>query len=242
MTRGGPDMNGIGARAEALRKRIETAARKAGRDPADVQLLAISKTFSAERVLEASAAGLRSFGENRVQEAERKIPEVRAAANVHLDWHLVGPLQRNKARRAVELFDWIHSVDRPALASALERHAETLQRRPRVLIQVNVDEEAQKAGVAPTELAQLAEHVDAMAHLELVGLMAIPRACEDPEEVGPSFARLRELLQQLNQARAEDARLRELSMGMSADFEVAIREGATWVRIGTAIFGERAQG
>ncbi len=234
-------MSGIGARAEALRKRIETAAREAGRDPADVQLLAISKTFPAERVLEATAAGLRSFGENRVQEAESKILEVRAAAKPRLDWHLVGQLQRNKAQRAVELFDWIHSVDRPALATALERHAERLQRRPRVFLQVNVDEEEQKAGVAPNELAQLAEHVDAMAHLELVGLMAIPQACDDPEQVRPSFARLRELLQQLNRGRAEEARLTELSMGMSADFEAAIREGATWVRVGSAIFGERGQ-
>ncbi len=235
-------MSGIAARAEALRKRIDTVAREAGRDPADVRLLAISKTFPAERVLEATAAGLRSFGENRVQEAETKIPEVRAAADVRLDWHLVGQLQRNKARRAVELFDWIHSVDRPALASTLERHAEALQRRPRVLIQVNVDEEEQKAGVLPTELAQLAEHVDAMTHLELVGLMAIPRACEDPEQVRPSFERLRELLQQLNEGRADEARFTELSMGMSADFEAAIREGATWVRIGSAIFGERVKG
>ncbi len=235
-------MSGLAARAEALRKRIETAAREARRDPADVRLLAISKTFPVERVLEATAAGLRSFGENRVQEAETKIPEVRAAADVRLDWHLVGPLQRNKARRAVELFDWIHSVDRPALASVLERHAEALQRRPRVFIQVNVDEEEQKSGVAPTELAPLAEHVDAMAHLELVGLMAIPRACKDPEQVRPSFARLRELLQQLNEGRAEEARLTELSIGMSADFEAAILEGATWVRIGSAIFGERTVG
>ena len=235
-------MSGIAARAEALRKRIDTVAREAGRDPADVQLLAISKTFPAERVLEATAAGLRSFGENRVQEAETKIPEVRAAADVRLDWHLVGQLQRNKARRAVELFDWIHSVDRPALASTLERHAEALQRRPRVLIQVNVDEEEQKAGVLPTGLAQLAKHVDAMTHLELVGLMAIPRACEDPEQVRPSFERLRELLQQLNEGRADEARFTELSMGMSADFEAAIREGATWVRIGSAIFGERVKG
>jgi pyridoxal phosphate enzyme (YggS family) len=211
-------MSEIGARAEALRKRIETAARGAGRDPGDVKLLAISKTFPAERVLEATIAGLRSFGENRVQEAETKIPEVRGATDLRLDWHLVGQLQRNKARRAVELFDWIHSVDRPALASALERHAEALQRKPRILIQVNVDEEEQKAGVAPTELAQLAE------------------------QVRPSFARLRELLVQLNQGRAEEACLTELSMGMSADFEAAIREGATWVRVGSAIFGERVQG
>ncbi len=235
-------MSEIGARAEALRKRIETAARGAGRDPGDVKLLAISKTFPAERVLEATIAGLRSFGENRVQEAETKIPEVRGATDLPLDWHLVGQLQRNKARRAVELFDWIHSVDRPALASALERHAEALQRKPRILIQVNVDEEEQKAGVAPTELAQLAEQVDTMAHLELVGLMAVPRVCEDPEQVRPSFARLRELLVQLNQGRAEEACLTELSMGMSADFEAAIREGATWVRVGSAIFGERVQG
>ncbi len=231
-------MSGIGARIEELRKRIETAARAAGRDPRAVRLLAVSKTFPAECVLEAAEAGLRAFGENRVQEAETKIPDVNAAAAVPLDWHLVGQLQRNKARRAVELFDWIHSVDRPALVAALERHAEALGRTPRVFIQVNVDEEEQKGGVLPGQLPALVRQVDALPHLELVGLMTIPRGCEDPEEVRPSFARLRGLLEETN-ARREGAKLAELSMGMSADFEVAIREGATWVRIGSAIFGER---
>ena len=231
-------MSGIAARIEELRKRIETAARTAGRDPRAVRLLAVSKTFPAECVLEAAEAGLRSFGENRVQEAETKIPDVNAAAAVPLDWHLVGQLQRNKARRAVELFDWIHSVDRPALAAALERHAEALGRTPRVFIQVNLDEEEHKGGVLPGQLPALVRQVDALPHLELVGLMTIPRACEDPEEVRPSFARLRDLLEETN-GRRERAKLAELSMGMSADFEVAIREGATWVRIGSAIFGER---
>ncbi len=232
-------MSEIAARVEALRKRVELAARAAGRDPGSVRLLAVSKTFPARCVLEAVEAGLRCFGENRVQEADTKIPELRTATEVTLDWHLVGQLQRNKAQRAVELFDWIHSVDRPALAAALERHAEALGRRPRVLLQVNIDEEGQKGGVRPGDVASLAEQVGALPHLELVGLMTIPRACEDPEEVRPSFASLRELLEEINRQRSADKQLSELSMGMSADFEVAIQEGATWIRIGTAIFGER---
>lgn len=227
-------MSGIAERLRVVRERIEGAARGAGRPPGDVRLLAVSKTFSVASVLEAAAAGQRSFGENRVQEAEGKIP---ALASEKLDWHLVGHLQRNKARRAVELFDWIHSVDRPELAAALERHARALERRPSVLVQVNIDEEEQKGGVRPSDLAGLVAQVDTLPHLALVGLMAIPRACEDPEEVRLSFSRLRCLLQELNERREKP--LTELSMGMSADFEVAIAEGATWVRIGTAVFGER---
>ncbi len=232
-------MSGIAERAAPLRERIDAAARSAGRDSRSVHLLAVSKTFPAERVLEAVAAGLHSFGENRVQEAETKIPQVCAGTPVSLDWHLVGQLQRNKARRAVELFDWIHSIDRPSLAKALEQHAEALGRTPHVFIQVNVDEEEQKAGVQPTELPALAEQIDALPHLDLVGLMAIPRVCEDPEEMRPSFARLRSLLEELNADRGQEQQLTELSMGMSADFEAAIHEGATWIRVGSAIFGER---
>ncbi len=233
-------MSALRDRLAALRRRLDDAAERAGRDPAEVHLLAVSKTFPAESVREAAALGLRSFGENRIQEASAKIPEL-ADVDVPLEWHLIGGLQRNKARRAVELFDVIHSLDRPELARELAKAARALERRPRVLVQVNLDDEPQKGGVAPGKLTELVAFVDACPELRLEGLMAIPKACEDPEEVRPSFVRLRELLAELNATRGPEDQLRELSMGMSSDFEVAIEEGATWIRVGTAIFGPRRQ-
>ncbi len=235
-----------------VHRRIATAARRAGRDPNEVKLLAVSKTFAHDRVLEAAAAGQLAFGENRVQEASRKIPAVAAefaatqpnvsmasmASMASMEWHLIGPLQRNKARQAVGLFDVIHSLDRSELAVALERAAEALDRRPRVLLQINIDDEPQKSGAAPSDARELLEATRACAHLIPIGLMTLPRACSDPEEVRPSFRRLRELLAELHQ---DEPRLVELSMGMSADFEVAIEEGSTQVRIGTAIFGPRSR-
>ncbi|MFI5315873.1 MAG: YggS family pyridoxal phosphate-dependent enzyme [Myxococcota bacterium] len=232
-------MSALAARLAEIRARIERGARVAGRDPAQVKLLAVSKTQSPERVLEAVRAGVHAFGENRVQEAEAKISALRALTNQSLEWHLIGGLQRNKVRRAVALCDVIQSVDRAQLVETLERDAAELGRRPRILLQVNVDAEPQKGGCAPREVGELARLVDASAHLELAGLMAIPRACADPEQVRPSFTRLRELLGELNRARGSSPPLRELSMGMSSDFEIAVQEGATCVRIGTALFGER---
>jgi hypothetical protein len=225
-----------------IRRRIERAARKAGRDPAAVKLLAVTKTQPPERVLEAVRLGLRAFGENRVQEAEEKIEALRALSRESLEWHLIGGLQRNKVKRAAALCDVIQSLDRAPLVSALEREAAALGRRLRVFVQVNVDAEPQKGGCAPGEVTALAAAVEASPHLELLGLMAIPRACENPEEVRPSFARLRELLGEVNRARSDSPPLAELSMGMSGDFEVAVEEGATWLRIGTALFGERKNG
>ena len=229
-------MTELAKRIAALHARIERAAQRASRDPGGVKLVAVSKTFGADRVLEAADAGLSVFGENRVQEAAEKLPEVAKRVRGKLEWHLVGRLQRNKARRAVELFDVIESVDRPELARALARAAEALGRRPRVLVQVNLDDEPQKGGVGPSEAPALVEMVAALPGLELVGLMAVPRARRDAEAQAPAFARLRSLQGELTLQHPE---LTELSMGMSADFEVAVREGATWVRIGSAIFGER---
>jgi pyridoxal phosphate enzyme (YggS family) len=231
-------VSGFAARLAAIRARIDASARKAGRDPAAVKLLAVSKTQPPERVLEAVRAGVRAFGENRVQEAETKIPALRALSPEPLEWHLIGSLQRNKAGRAAALCDVIQSLDRAPLAAALEREAARLERRLRVLIQVNVDAEPQKGGCSPAELPELARAADACPHLELIGLMAIPKPCANPEGVRPSFARMRQLLAELNRARAVP--LAELSMGMSDDFEVAVEEGATWLRIGTALFGPRA--
>jgi len=232
-------VTGFAERLAAIRARIDASARKAGRAPADVKLLAVSKTQPPEAVLEAVRAGVRAFGENRVQEAEDKIPAVRALTPEPLEWHLIGSLQRNKAARAAALCDVIHSLDRAPLAAALEREAAKLGRHLRVLAQVNVDAEPQKGGCAPDELPALARAVDDAPHLSLVGLMAIPRPCADPEGMRPSFARMRALLEDLNRSRSTP--LRELSMGMSDDFEVAIEEGATWLRIGTALFGARHQ-
>jgi pyridoxal phosphate enzyme (YggS family) len=231
----------LAQRIEAVRKRIEAAARDAGRDPETIRIIAVSKTFPAERVLDAVACGLRVFGENRVQEAVAKIPSVAEASPSALQWHLVGGLQRNKAARAVQLFQVIESVDRPELADALARAARAQGTRLRVLLQVNVDREPQKGGVLPEALGTLMEHVDGLPELEPLGLMTIPRFSEDPEAARPTFASLRESLLEVNKDRAPERRLRVLSMGMSHDFDVAIREGADWVRIGTAIFGERSR-
>jgi hypothetical protein len=232
-------MSDLGTRLAEIRARIERAAAVVGRDPSAVKLLAVSKTQPAARVLEAVAAGVRAFGENRVQEAAEKAPAVRAACALPLEWHLIGGLQRNKARRAVELCDVIQSVDRPELLIALDQSAQALGRRPRIFLQVNIDREQQKGGCMPSAAAALAEAADQCANLELVGLMAIPRLCDNAEQVRPSFARLRALLAELNRARPPERRLAELSMGMSGDFEVAVQEGATWLRVGTALFGER---
>jgi pyridoxal phosphate enzyme (YggS family) len=230
-------MNPLEERIAALRERLAAAASAAGRDAASVHLLAVSKTFGAEHVIEAASLGLRAFGENRVQEAEEKIPAVGTPGGAQLEWHLIGRLQRNKARRAAALFDVIQSVDRPELARTLSKAAGELGRRPRVLLQIDVDGEPQKGGTTPEAAPALADEVAALPHLELVGLMTIPRARADAESQRPAFARLRTLAEEL---KLRHPGLTELSMGMTADFEVAIAEGATWVRLGTAVFGQRS--
>lgn len=232
-------MPDFASRIAAVHERMAAAASRSGRKVDEISLLAVSKTFDAETVVAAARAGLKRLGENRVQEAAGKIPAVNAALPFALEWHLVGGLQRNKAKTAAALFDVVHSVDRPALASALQRGADTADRHIRVLLQVDVDDEPQKGGADPADLPELARATDACAALELVGLMAIPRAHEDPERMRPAFARLRALLDDLNRQRPVP--LRELSMGMSADFEVAIEEGSTLIRVGTALFGERTR-
>lgn len=232
-------MSEIAERLSLVHSQVERAAASAGRDPARVQLLAISKTFPASRVIEALDAGIRSFGENRVQEASLKLPEVASASERTPEWHFVGPLQRNKARQAVALFDMIHSLDRPELATELERAATALERRLKVFLQVNIDGEAQKSGVRVEETAALLSEIARLPHLEVIGLMALPERRESAEAMRPAFARLRTLLEELKLRHPDGDCLRELSMGMSADFEVAVQEGATWIRLGGAIFGER---
>ena len=215
-------------------ERIAAAAVRAGRDPAAVTLVAVSKTVPAEAVRDAVAAGITVLGENRVQEAAAKIPEVTGAR-----WHLVGPLQSNKARRAVELFDVIESVDSVELAARLDRIVREIRPGARypVLLQVNVDRDPAKAGFAPDAVGDAVERIAELDALETAGLMTIGRLVERPEDARSSFRRLRVMAERL---RGGGRGLgTALSMGMTDDFEVAVEEGATIVRVGRALFGER---
>jgi hypothetical protein len=220
----------IAANLAAVRERIETAARTAGRAPESVSLVAVSKTHSAAAVREVLVAGHRMFGENRVQEAQAKYPALREEFP-DLALHLIGPLQTNKVRDAIATFDVIESVDRPRLAHALAKEMEHSGLRPPCLIEVNIGEEAQKSGVMPAEAEGFITECRDRLGLPIIGLMCVPPIEEEPS---PHFALLREI--------ARRNGLTVLSMGMSADFEKAIRFGATHVRVGTAIFGARGTG
>jgi len=218
----------IRANLQAVHERIARACERAGRKPADVLLIAVSKTVEIERIQRAVAAGVNALGENRVQEAREKV----AALGRPVPWHLIGSLQTNKCRDAVELFDWVHSVDRAELARELDRRAHQRGRTVKVLVQVNVGDEPQKGGVVPAELKGLLDAMTSLRNLDVRGLMCIPPATETAEAARPWFKQLREL--------RDAAGLEHCSMGMSGDFEVAVEEGATMVRVGTAIFGPRA--
>jgi pyridoxal phosphate enzyme (YggS family) len=217
----------IRANLLAVERRIVAACDRTGRRREDVLLVAVTKTFPAAVVDRAIEAGVTDIGENRVQEARDKKPDVKGSAR----WHLIGHLQSNKVKDAVRLFDIVQSVDSIALAEKLARVAAQSQKRQQVLIQVNVGGEEQKSGLAIDELPGLARAVASMDALELTGLMAIPPISDDAESLRPHFRRLRSL--------RDDLGLRELSMGMTDDFEIAIEEGATIVRVGRAIFGSR---
>jgi PLP dependent protein len=222
-----------------VRRRIQVAASRANRSPHEINLVAVSKTHPAEAVHEAMIAGLIDFGENRVQEAETKIPEV---AREGVRWHLIGHLQSNKARRAVELFDVIHSLDSIVLAQRLDRICEELGREQLpILIQVDLGQEATKTGIEERDVPELVDALRGCRRLRFSGLMIVPPFFEDSEEVRPYFRRLRELRDELQAGHAFGDEVGDLSMGMTHDFEVAIEEGATMVRVGTAIFGERGQ-
>jgi hypothetical protein len=220
-------MHDIRAGLMRVRERIAAAAERAGRRPDDVLLIAVSKTVEAERVKEAIDAGVAALGENRVQEAKAKV----AALGRPVPWHLIGHLQTNKVKDALATFDVIQSLDRLDLARELERRAAGMGRHVDVLLEVNVAAEPQKSGFAPDAVAGALDALAAMAHLKVRGLMAIPPAVERAEDSRPAFRALRAL--------AARHGMGELSMGMSGDFEVAIEEGATMVRVGTAIFGPR---
>jgi len=210
-----------------VQQAVERACRRSSRKPDDVLLIAVSKTVEVERIALAIEAGVKALGENRVQEAKGKV----AALGRPVPWHLIGSLQTNKAKDAVHLFDWIQSVDREELARELDRRAHQSLRRVRVLVQVNVGLEQQKGGVQPDELKPLLDAMTGCRNLDVRGLMCIPPATESAEASRLWFRRVREL--------RDAAGLEHCSMGMSGDFEVAIEEGATMVRVGTAIFGPR---
>lgn len=232
-----PAQEALAARLNGVRARLEAAARAAGRSPDEVRLIAISKTHPASLIRRAIELGAEDIGENRVQEAEAKIADV---GREKARWHLVGHLQANKARRAVKLFDFIHSLDSIELARRLDRLCEDEGRaKLPVLIQVDLGQEETKSGIDESELTHLVDVIGPLTHLELAGLMALPPFFDNPEQSRPFFRRLRELRDELVNQGVFGNRKSELSMGMTHDFEVAIQEGATMVRIGTAIFGER---
>ena len=216
---------------------IAAAAESCGRDPDEVQLIAVTKTFSAQSILAATAAGQLRFGENRVQEAESKIHALSGIPGI--EWHLVGHLQSNKAKRAAELFQVIHSLDSTKLAVRLSEACAAIGKVMRVLLQVDLGQEDTKYGADPGEVRNIIEAASGLAGIRIEGLMTIPPYLEDPEATRPYFSALRQLRDTLESEHSGCLGQGHLSMGMSHDFAVAIREGATMVRVGTAIFGER---
>ena len=237
MTKVDPAQEPLGVRLADVRARLAAAAQRSGRNPDEVRLIAISKTHPAAVIKQAIELGATDLGENRVQEAEGKITEI---GSDDVRWHLVGHLQANKARRAVTLFDVIHSLDTVDLAQRLDRLcAEEGRASLPVLIQVDLGHEETKSGIDESELTHMVDSLGPLTRLKLIGLMTLPPFFDDPEQSRPFFRRLRELRDELNQRGAFGDRTGELSMGMTHDFEVAIEEGATMVRIGTAIFGSR---
>ncbi|MGH9432509.1 MAG: YggS family pyridoxal phosphate-dependent enzyme [Terriglobia bacterium] len=229
-------MSSVKDNTARVQDRIAAGCGRAGRRPEEVRLIAVTKTVNAARIREAYETGLRDFGENRVQEAAAKRPEL---ADLNATWHLIGHLQSNKAKPAAELFRWIHSVDSIRLAERLNQAAASGAAPTQVLLEVNLAGEETKSGVNEAEAKNVIEKLLAFEHLDLRGLMLIPPASENPEDARPWFRRLRQLAEEIRRGGPPPASMTELSMGMSHDFEVAIEEGATMVRVGTAIFGER---
>jgi hypothetical protein len=229
----------IAANLASVRSRIAAAASRAGRRPDEVTLVAVSKTFGVEAVRTAYAAGQRDFGENKVQEGLQKISETSDIPGAR--WHLIGHLQSNKARKAAGAFSCIHSVDSTELLNRLDAAAAEQGATPEILIQADLARETTKFGAPEEELESLVHAAASARALRLAGLMLIPPWSEDPEQTRPWFVKLRQLRERLQNADIPTASLRHLSMGMSHDFEAAVEEGATIVRVGTAIFGARAR-
>jgi pyridoxal phosphate enzyme (YggS family) len=225
----------IRERLARVRDQIAQAAERAGRSEKDITLIAVSKTFDPATVQQAVLAGARDLGENRVQEALTKVPAIEG----NVRWHLIGHLQSNKARQAAETFDVIHTIDSQQLTERLDRLAGEAGRRPIVMVQVDLAHEPTKSGADENELPVIIEALDAAHNLDFRGLMVIPPFFDSPEQTRPYFQKLRDILEGLNRGRGPDKKLTELSMGMSHDFEAGIEEGATMVRVGTAVFGSR---
>ena len=228
-------MSQIADNLTIIEERIANAASKAGRNAQDIKLIAVSKTVDAERIKQAIEAGATILGENYIQEARNKIKEIGQGAR----WDFIGHLQSNKANYAVDLFEMIHSVDRLSLAQGINRVAEKKGKKVRILVQVNISGEETKSGINPQKVKALIVEIASMNNLLLEGLMTMPPYFDDPENARPYFTALRELRDIILKESIGNFSLQELSMGMSGDFEVAIEEGSTMVRIGTAIFGER---
>jgi pyridoxal phosphate enzyme (YggS family) len=226
----------IATNFKTVMDRIAAAAKRAGRDPASIRLVAVTKTVGIERIREAVSAGAAVLGENRVQEAKEKIEQLGPLA----EWHLIGHLQTNKAKYAVKLFDLIHSVDNPALAAELDKQAAKIGKVQDVLIEVSIAGEVAKAGVGIDEAVNLVRLAAGLRNIRIKGLMTMPPYSDDAEDSRPHFKKLKELSALIYRENIPDVSMAELSMGMSGDFEVAIEEGATLVRVGTAIFGARA--
>jgi pyridoxal phosphate enzyme (YggS family) len=224
------------ANVEQVRRRVEAAALRAGRDPSAVTIIAVTKTRTVEEMEAVLAAGITHLGENRVQEMKEKWPAIGGRAT----WHLIGTLQTNKVKPALEMADLIHSLDRDSLAEELAKQAERRGAPCQVLVQVNVSGEATKHGIAPEELPAFLRRVSARGWLHVQGLMTMAPLTDDPELARPFFRRLRELAEEVRQLGLPHVEMRHLSMGMSGDYEVAVEEGATMVRIGTALFGARS--
>jgi pyridoxal phosphate enzyme (YggS family) len=228
-------MSNVAENLAWVRERIERAALRAGRAPQAIRLVAVSKTVDSERIAQAVQGGVKILGENYVQEAQKKI----SAVGRGVSWHFIGHLQTNKAKSAVGLFDFIHSVDRLSVAEELNRFARQQGKVLPVLLQVHLSEETSKSGAKEEEILELAEKLSTMERISVKGLMTMPPYFEHAEEARPYFVRLRKLGEWLAKREIRGIAMEELSMGMSNDFEVAIEEGATLVRIGTAIFGPR---
>ncbi len=227
----------LSQRYKEICSRINTAAEKAGRDPSEIKLVAVSKTHPIETLNQALESGIAVFGENKVQEGLEKIAQI---GHEKAEWHLIGHLQKNKARKAIKNFDVIHTLDSLKLAKRLERICEEEEREVSVLVQVDIAREERKSGIVESELPELADYLASCKQLKFNGLMIIPPYLPDAEKLRPYFGKLRSLRDKMNDRNAFRTNPGELSMGMSHDFEVAIEEGATIVRVGTAIFGERA--
>ncbi len=230
-------MNGLTERISNILKRIFRAAMRSGRNPWEIKLIAVTKTVPQEVIKEAIDAGLRVFGENKVQEAREKIPVISSGfPNTLIEWHMIGYLQRNKAKYAVRLFDLIHSVDSTELINEINRHAEKIGKIQDILIEVKLSHEMTKHGIDKGRLISLLEYSRGLKNIKVLGLMTIPPLSDNPSHSRRYFMELKELLEM---AKESGFNLNELSMGMSDDFEIAIEEGATMVRIGRGIFGER---